>query len=152
MKNDSKIFVAGHRGLVGSAIIRRLESEGFFNIIVRSRAELDLKRQSDVEAFFETERPEYVFLAGAKVGGIAANATYPAEFIYDNLVIQSNVIHSAYLAGVKKLAFLGSSCIYPKLAQQALRLMRKDGCCGSYQMEAHSPEKILEQYADLFDR
>ncbi|AWN17514.1 GDP-L-fucose synthase [Salinisphaera sp. LB1] len=116
----SRIFVAGHRGLVGSAIVRRLEAGGFENLLVRSRSELDLTSEAAVEAFFEAERPEYVFLAAAKVGGIQANSTYPAEFIRDNLAMQTNVIHSAWKHGVNKLLFLGSSCIYPKHAPQPM--------------------------------
>lgn len=121
MLKDAKIFVAGHRGLVGSAIKRGLESRGYSNIITRTSKELDLCIQADVTKFFAAERPEYVFLAAAKVGGIHANNTYPAEFIYKNLIIEANVIHEAYLQGVKKLLFLGSSCIYPKMAPQPLK-------------------------------
>jgi GDP-L-fucose synthase len=121
MNNDAKIYVAGHRGLVGAALIRRLEAQGYRNIVGRTHAELDLTRQADVEAFFEAEKPDYVFLAAAKVGGIHANSTYPAEFAYSNFQIQCNVVHSAYLNGVKKLCFLGSSCIYPKYALQPMR-------------------------------
>ena len=121
MNKDSKIYVAGHRGLVGSAIVRNLEERGYTNIIYRTHKELDLTRQIEVEKFFEEERPEYVFLAAAKVGGIHANNTRPAEFIYDNLMIESNIIHSAYKYGVKKLLFLGSSCIYPKFANQPIK-------------------------------
>lgn len=121
MEKSSKIYVAGHRGLVGSAIIRNLKERGFTNIIERTHKELDLKRQEDVERFFEIEKPEYVFLAAAKVGGIHANNTYPAEFIYDNLMIESNIIHSSYKNKVKKLLFLGSSCIYPKFAEQPIK-------------------------------
>jgi GDP-L-fucose synthase len=121
MKKDSKIFIAGHRGMVGSAIHRKLLSEGFTNIIVRTSSALDLRVQEPVNEFFETERPEYVFLAAAKVGGILANNIYRADFLYQNLMIQSNVIHSAYATGVKKLMFLGSSCIYPKMAPQPMR-------------------------------
>ena len=121
MKKDSKIFIAGHRGMVGSAIHRKLISEGYTNIIVRTSSELDLRVQEPVNEFFETERPEYVFLAAAKVGGIMANNMYRADFLYENLMIQSNVIHSAYATGVKKLMFLGSSCIYPKLAPQPMK-------------------------------
>lgn len=121
MRKDSKIYVAGHKGMVGSAILRNLTSNGYSNIIVRTSSELDLTRQSEVEAFFESERPEYVFLAAAKVGGIHANNTYPAEFIYKNLMIESNIIHSAYKNNVTKLLFLGSSCIYPKEAKQPIR-------------------------------
>jgi GDP-L-fucose synthase len=121
MDASARIFVAGHGGLVGSAIVRRLQSEGATNLLLRSRAELDLIDQPAVEAFFASEKPEYVFLAAAKVGGIQANSTYPAEFLRDNLVLQTNVIHSAWQHGVRKLCFLGSSCIYPRLATQPLR-------------------------------
>jgi len=121
MNKDAKIYVAGHNGLVGSAIVRRLKTGGFENLLVRSSKELDLRRQAEVEAFFEAERPEYVFLAAAKVGGIHANNTWPAEFIYDNLMIESHIIHCAYKYGVKKLLFLGSTCIYPKMAAQPIR-------------------------------
>lgn len=121
MEPHEKIFVAGHLGLVGSAIKRRLEEKGYNNLVCRSYEELDLRRQQDVEEFFEAEKPEYVFLAAAKVGGIQANKTCPAEFIYDNLAIEMNVINAAYKYGVKKLLFLGSSCIYPKLAPQPLK-------------------------------
>jgi len=121
MEKHSRIYIAGHRGMVGSAIYRLLEKEGYHNLIVRSSAELDLRRQADVEAFFEQERPEYVFLAAAKVGGIQANNVYRADFLYDNLAIQNHIIHSSWKIGVKKLLFLGSSCIYPKLAPQPLR-------------------------------
>ncbi|MEM9215286.1 MAG: GDP-L-fucose synthase [Cyanobacteria bacterium P01_F01_bin.150] len=121
MKKDAKIYVAGHNGLVGSAIVRLLKNVGHTNIVVRSSKELDLRSQADVKSFFEEERPDYVFLAAAKVGGIHANNTYRAEFIYDNLVIETNVIHSAYQAGVTKLLFLGSSCIYPKLCPQPMQ-------------------------------
>jgi GDP-L-fucose synthase len=121
MKRDSRIYVAGHKGLVGSAIVRRIQSEGFSNLTVRSHKEVDLMRQSEVEAFFKAEKPEYVFIAAAKVGGILANSIYPAEFIYENLLIESNIIHSAYEAGVKKLLFLGSSCIYPRDCPQPMK-------------------------------
>ena len=121
MNKDSKIYVAGHRGLVGSAIVRNLEERGYTNIIYRTHKELDLTKQVEVEKFFGEEKPEYVFLAAAKVGGIHANNTRPAEFIYDNLMIESNIIHSAYKYGVKKLLFLGSSCIYPKFANQPIK-------------------------------
>lgn len=121
MDKGAKIYVAGHRGLVGSAIVRKLKAEGYANLVLRSSSELDLRNQADVSAFFEQERPEYVFLAAAKVGGIVANDTCRADFIYDNLMIQSNVIHQAYLTGVKKLLFMGSTCIYPKLAPQPLK-------------------------------
>jgi GDP-L-fucose synthase len=118
---DSKIFVAGHRGMVGRAIIRQLEATGYTNIIRRSRSELDLVNQQAVADFFESEKIDQVYLAAAKVGGIVANNTYPADFIYENLMIQSNIIHSAHLANVQNLLFLGSSCIYPKLAEQPMR-------------------------------
>lgn len=120
MNKYSKIYIAGHKGMVGSAIIRRLNELGYNNIVHRELNELDLRRQEQVEKFFEEEKPEYVFLAAAKVGGIHANNTYPAEFIYDNLMIEANIIHSAYKSGVKKLLFLGSSCIYPKFATQPI--------------------------------
>lgn len=121
MDRSSRIYVAGHRGLVGSAIVRRLEDAGYTNLITRTRAEVDLTDQAAVNAFFEADRPEYVFLAAAKVGGILANSTYPADFIRENLQIQTNVIDAAYRNGVTKLEFLGSSCIYPKLAPQPLK-------------------------------
>jgi GDP-L-fucose synthase len=121
MNEGSRIFVAGHQGLVGSAIVRRLRELGHANLLLRTRAELDLCSQAAVESFFAAERPEYVFLAAAKVGGILANSTYPADFLRDNLLIQSNVIDAAYRHGATKLLFLGSSCIYPKLAPQPLR-------------------------------
>ncbi|MBN8836621.1 MAG: GDP-L-fucose synthase [Sphingobacteriia bacterium] len=121
MNKSSKIYIAGHRGMVGSAIKRKLEKEGYNNIIVRSSAELDLRNQQAVNDFFTTEQPEFVFLAAAKVGGIVANNTYRADFIYENLMIESNIIHASYVHQVKKLLFLGSSCIYPKLAPQPLK-------------------------------
>lgn len=121
MDKRAKIFVAGHRGLVGSAIVRALEAGGWTNLVLRGREDLDLTDQAAVAAFFEAERPEFVFLAAAKVGGIVANDRYPADFIYDNLMIEANVIHHAYRCGVQKLLFLGSTCIYPKLAPQPIR-------------------------------
>lgn len=121
MNLDAKIYVAGHRGLVGSAIVRNLKEKGYTNIIYRTHKELDLTNQEEVRAFFEQEKPEYVFLAAAKVGGIHANNTYPADFIYDNLMIQNNVIKAAHDFEVKKLLFLGSTCIYPKMAQQPIK-------------------------------
>lgn len=121
METTEKIYVAGHRGMVGAAIVRALEARGFHNIVARSHADLDLKNQQAVQGFFREERPAYVFLAAAKVGGIHANNTYRAEFLYDNLMIEANVIHAAWEHGVKKLLFLGSSCIYPKLAPQPLQ-------------------------------
>lgn len=121
MNKEDKIYVAGHNGLVGSAIVRRLKSEGYTNLILKTRLELDLLNQQAVNDFFETEKPNYVFLAAAKVGGIMANSKYPAEFIYENLTIQANIIQAAYKNQVKKLLFLGSSCIYPKLALQPIK-------------------------------
>ncbi|RJR20540.1 MAG: GDP-L-fucose synthase [Nitrospiraceae bacterium] len=120
MNRSSVIYVAGHRGMVGSAIIRNLQAREYTNIVTRTHGELDLTRQNDVEAFFDTVKPEYVFLAAAKVGGILANNTYKADFIYENMMIAANVIHAAYLYGVKKLINLGSSCIYPKFAPQPM--------------------------------
>lgn len=121
MEKSSKIYIAGHRGMVGSSILRALQAKGFRNFILKNSAELDLRNQQSVADFFTLEKPDYVFLAAAKVGGIVANNTYRADFIYENMMIQSNVIHQAYLNGVKKLLFLGSSCIYPKLAPQPLK-------------------------------
>ena len=121
MEKSAKIYVAGHNGMAGSAIVRRLQAEGFNNLVSRSSSELDLRDQKSVNDFFEHTRPEYVFLAAAKVGGILSNNTYRAEFLYDNLMIQSNVIQASYQARVKKLMFLGSSCIYPKMAPQPLK-------------------------------
>ncbi|MDD2686241.1 MAG: GDP-L-fucose synthase [Gallionella sp.] len=120
MNQNSKIYIAGHRGLVGSALVRRLQAKGYTNIVTRTHAELELRDQISVQAFFAAEKPDYVILAAAKVGGIYANNTYPAEFIHDNLLIQNNVIHSAYLHKVERLLFLGSSCIYPKNAPQPM--------------------------------
>lgn len=121
MQKNSKIYVAGHRGLVGSAILRALEKQGFTNLITRTSSEVDLRDYNQTADFFAKEKPEYVFLAAAKVGGIQANNTYRAEFLYDNMMIQNNVIHQAYVNNVKKLLFLGSSCIYPKMAPQPLK-------------------------------
>jgi len=121
MDKNAKIYIAGHRGLVGSAIVRKLRAEGYTNLVLRTSKELDLKNTVAVAEFFAVEKPEFVFLAAAKVGGIVANESYPAEFIYNNLMIQSNVIHQASLSGVARLLFLGSSCIYPKLAPQPLK-------------------------------
>jgi len=121
MQQNDKIFIAGHRGMVGSAILRRLKKEGFTNLLLRTSAELDLKDQAAVQAFFQEERPDHVILAAAKVGGIMANNIYRGEYLYDNLMIQSNTIDAAYRSGVKKLMFLGSSCIYPKMAPQPLK-------------------------------
>lgn len=120
MEKNAKIYIAGHRGMVGSAIVRQLEKEGYTNLVVRTSAELDLRNQQAVNAFFSDEKPEYVFLAAAKVGGILANNTYRGEFLYDNLMIEANVIHAAHQHNTRKLLFLGSSCIYPKLAPQPM--------------------------------
>jgi GDP-L-fucose synthase len=159
MDLNSKIWVAGHRGMVGSAIVRRLESLGYKNIITRTSKELDLRIQLDVEKFFELERPEYVFLGAAKVGGIMSNNTYRADFLYENLMIESNVIHSSHLYGVKKLLFLGSSCIYPKLAEQPLK---EESLLSGYLEPTNEPyaiakiaglklcENYYRQYGDLF--
>jgi GDP-L-fucose synthase len=121
MKKSSKIYIAGHRGMVGSSILRALQAKGYANFVLKTSTELDLRNQQAVADFFSLEKPDYVFLAAAKVGGIVANNTYRADFIYENMMIQSNVIHQSYLNGVKKLLFLGSSCIYPKLAPQPLK-------------------------------
>ncbi|MBS1242631.1 MAG: nucleoside-diphosphate-sugar epimerase, partial [Nitrospirae bacterium] len=121
MDKGSKIYVAGHRGLVGSALVKRLREEGYSNLVLKTSKELDLRRQADVEAFFAQERPDYVFLAAAKVGGILANSTFKAEFIYNNIMIAANVIEASYRTGVKKLLNLGSSCIYPKFALQPMK-------------------------------
>ncbi|NCS66820.1 NAD-dependent epimerase/dehydratase family protein, partial [Candidatus Peregrinibacteria bacterium] len=141
MEKDSKIYIAGHRGLVGSALVRRLTEPGYMNLIVRTHAELDLTRQTEVEDFFKREHPEYVFLAAAKVGGILANNTYPAEFIYSNIVVQSNVIHSSYLFGVKKVLFLGSSCIYPRDCPQP---MKEDYLLSGYLEPTNEPYAIAK--------
>ena len=121
MEKNAKIYVAGHRGMVGSAIVRELHRQGYTNIVTRTHSELDLTRQDAVERFFAEEKPEYVFLAAAKVGGIMGNATAKADFMYDNMILEMNVIHSAWLSGCKKLEFLGSSCIYPRMAPQPMR-------------------------------
>ncbi len=121
MNKDGKIFVAGYRGMVGSAILRKLKDQGFHNFILKERGSLDLRSQESVSRFFSQEKPEFVFLSAAKVGGIQANNTYRAEFLYDNLMIEANIIHSSYETGVKKLFFLGSSCIYPKMASQPIK-------------------------------
>lgn len=121
MEKSAKIYVAGHRGLVGSAIVRNLQDNGYTNLLMRTSAELDLRNQPATQSFLKAEKPDYVFVAAAKVGGILANRTRPAEFIYDNLIMEANLIHGAYQAGVQKLLFLGSSCIYPKLAPQPLK-------------------------------
>lgn len=120
MEKEAKIYVAGHRGMVGSAIVRQLQKEGYHNLVVKTSEELDLRRQDQVERFFAEEKPDYVFLAAAKVGGIVANSNQPADFMYDNMILEMNVIHSAFLNKVKKLMFLGSSCIYPRMAPQPM--------------------------------
>lgn len=120
MDKEAKIYVAGHRGMVGSAIVRRLEKEGYGNLVLKTSSELDLRSQEQVEQFFCEEKPEYVFLAAAKVGGIVANSKHPADFMYDNMILEMNVIHSAFVNQVKKLMFLGSSCIYPRMAPQPM--------------------------------
>ncbi|MFR9592526.1 MAG: GDP-L-fucose synthase [Rikenellaceae bacterium] len=121
MEKSAKIYIAGHRGMVGSAILRNLQAKGYTNFITRTHSELDLTSQASVNEFFATEKPDYVFLAAAKVGGIVANSTYPAQFFYENSMIQNNILHASYINGVKKLMFLGSSCIYPKLAPQPMQ-------------------------------
>ncbi len=141
MQKQDKIYIAGHRGMVGSAIMRRLQHDGFENIIVRTSAELDLRNQEAVARFFADEQPDYVFLAAAKVGGIVANSTYRAEFIYDNLMIETNIIHYAYKSGVKKLMFLGSSCIYPKMAQQPLK---EEYLLSGYLEETNEPYAVAK--------
>jgi GDP-L-fucose synthase len=141
MEKTSKIYVAGHRGMVGSAIVRKLQAEGYNNLILKTSSELDLRNQAAVEKFFETEKPEYVFLAAAKVGGIMANNTYRADFLYENLMIQSNVIHQSYVHKVKKLLFLGSSCIYPKNAPQPLK---EEYLLSEYLEETNEPYAIAK--------
>ena len=141
MEKQARIYVAGHRGMVGSAIVRKLQDEGYTTIITRTSAELDLRNQTAVAEFFDQETPDYVFLAAAKVGGILANNTYRAEFLYDNLMIESNIIHSAYKTGVKKLLFLGSSCIYPKLAPQPLK---EEYLLSGYLEETNEPYAIAK--------
>jgi len=141
MSKSDKIFVAGHRGMVGSAIIRELENKGSKNIITRTHSELDLTNQQQVQEFFFQERPDQVYLAAAKVGGIFANDTYPADFIYQNLMIEANVIHNAFKSGVKKLLFLGSSCIYPKLADQP---MREDALLSGYLEPTNEPYAVAK--------
>jgi len=155
MNTESKIYVAGHRGMVGSAIVRKLNTEGFNNIIFRTSKELDLRNQNAVNVFFEAEKPDVVVLAAAKVGGINANNVYRAEFLYDNLMIEANIIHAAYKSKVKKLLFLGSSCIYPKMANQPL----KEGCLLTGELEPTNEPyaiakiagiKLCESYRDQY--
>ncbi len=141
MEKSSKIYVAGHRGLVGSAILRRLNQESYHNLVLRTSSELDLRNQAAVEYFFSTEKPEYVFLAAAKVGGILANNTYRADFLYDNLMMESNVIYQSYVHKVKKLLFLGSSCIYPKWAPQPLK---EESLLSGYLEETNEPYAIAK--------
>lgn len=141
MEKNSKIYVAGHRGMVGSAIVRKLQAEGYTNLVLRTSTELDLRNQSQVENFFASEKPEYVFLAAAKVGGIMANNTYRADFLYENLMIEINVIHQSYVHKVKKLLFLGSSCIYPKLAPQPLK---EEYLLSGYLEETNEPYAIAK--------
>jgi len=141
MNKEDKIYIAGHRGMVGSAIARKLEQEGYTNIVTKTSTELDLRNQQAVVDFFAVEKPEYVFLAAAKVGGIVANNTYRAEFIYENLMMESNIINSSYVNGVKKLLFLGSSCIYPKLAPQPLK---EEYLLSGYLEETNQPYAIAK--------
>lgn len=145
MKKKSKIFVAGHRGLVGSAILKNLQEKGYFNLVVRTHNVLDLKDQEAVKAFFDAEEPEYVVLAAAKVGGIMANSIYRGQFIYENLQIQNNVIHQSYLHGVKKLLFLGSTCIYPKMAPQPM----KEDCLLTDELEYTNEPYAIAKIAGL---
>ncbi len=145
MDKDSKIYVAGHRGMVGSAIIRELRQEGYENLLVRTHEELDLCRQEAVEKFFHTERPEYVFLAAAKVGGIEANQNSLADFMYENMVLEMNVIHSAWESGCKKLEFLGSSCIYPRMAPQPM----KEDCLLTGELEKTNEAYALAKISGL---
>lgn len=155
MEKEAKIYVAGHRGMVGSAVVRELQNNGFHNIVTKTSKELDLRSQDAVRSFYQTEKPQYVFIAAAKVGGIHANNVYRAEFLYDNLMIQNNVIHFAYESGVKKLLFLGSSCIYPKLAEQPLK---EDYLLSGYLESTNEPYaiakitgiKMCEAYRDQY--
>ncbi|MEC8693224.1 MAG: GDP-L-fucose synthase [Bacteroidota bacterium] len=141
METEAKIYVAGHLGMVGSAIVRELHNKGYHNIVTKTTKELDLRNQDAVRSFYESEKPQYVFIAAAKVGGIHANNTYRAEFLYDNLMIQNNLIHFAYNNGVKKLLFLGSSCIYPKLAEQPLK---EDYLLSGYLESTNEPYAIAK--------
>ena len=145
MEKNDKIYIAGHKGLVGSAIFRKLTAEGFTNIITKNSSELNLCNQAQTEGFFETEKPDYVFLAAAKVGGIIANSTYPADFIYQNLMIATNVIHSSYKSGVKKLLNMGSSCIYPKLAPQPM----KEDCLLTSELEGTNEAYAIAKIAAI---
>lgn len=145
MDKGAKIYVAGHRGMVGSAIVRRLQADGYANIITRTSKELDLRRQAEVEEFFAREKPEYVFLAAAKVGGIIANSSYPADFMYDNMTMQMNVIHEAERNNVRKLLFLGSSCIYPRMAPQPM----PEGCLLTSALEQTNEAYALAKISGL---
>lgn len=145
MKKSAKIYVAGHRGMVGSAIVRALKNQGYTNIITRTSKELDLRRQIDVEEFFVKEKPDYVFLAAAKVGGILANNEAPADFMYDNMILEMNVIHEAYKNKVKKLMFLGSSCIYPRMAPQPM----KEDCLLTSELEKTNEAYALAKISGL---
>lgn len=145
MERESKIYVAGHRGMVGSAIVRALEKKGYTNIIKRTSKELDLRRQDKVEEFFATEKPDYIFLAAAKVGGILANSEAPADFMYDNMILEMNVIHSAFQNNVKKLMFLGSSCIYPRMAPQPM----KESCLLTSELEKTNEAYALAKISGL---
>ena len=145
MEKNSKIFVAGHRGMVGSAIVRELKKQGYDNIITRTHKELDLCRQKEVEDFFEAEKPEYVFLAAAKVGGIIANQNALADFMYQNMILEMNVIHSAWKNGCKKLEFLGSSCIYPRMALQPM----KESCLLTGELEKTNEAYALAKISGL---
>lgn len=145
MEKNSKIYVAGHRGMVGSAIVRELEKQGYNNIVTRSSKELDLRRQVEVEEFFTQEKPDYVFLAAAKVGGIMANSTYPADFMYDNMIMEMNVIRSSFENKVKKLMFLGSSCIYPRMAPQPM----KEDCLLTSSLEQTNEAYALAKISGL---
>ena len=141
MELNSKIYIAGHKGMVGSALLRNLEEKGYKNFLLKTSSELDLKKTQQVEEFFETEKPDYVFLAAAKVGGIQANNSYRADFLYDNLMIQNNIIHASFVNKVKKLLFLGSSCIYPKLAPQPLK---EDYLLSGYLEDTNEPYAIAK--------
>ena len=145
MEKNAKIYVAGHRGMVGSAIVRALKNQGYTNIITRTSKELDLRRQIDVEEFFVKEKPDYVFLAAAKVGGILANNEAPADFMYDNMILEMNVIHEAYKNKVKKLMFLGSSCIYPRMAPQPM----KEDCLLTSELEKTNEAYALAKISGL---
>jgi GDP-L-fucose synthase len=141
MELKSKIYIAGHKGMVGSALLRNLEEKGYKNFLLKTSSELDLKKTQQVDEFFETEKPDYVFLAAAKVGGIQANNSYRADFLYDNLMIQNNIIHASFINKVKKLLFLGSSCIYPKLAPQPLK---EDYLLSGYLEDTNEPYAIAK--------